>query len=93
MLTPELMSGLIKAGVRFHQLSNGDDLLESQFYELNGAGGVHTHAPNAPAAKTKVAPFPEFASEPGVPADVKNLVATPLGKDKHNINGWFVRPR
>lgn len=80
-------------GPRFHTLPNGDKLLESQFYVLNDHGGVHTHAPNAPAAKAKVAPFPEFASDVGVPADVKNLVATPLGKDTHNINGWFVRPR
>ena len=93
MLTPELLSGLINAGVRFHQLPNGDELLESQFYELNGYGGVHAHAPNTQTAKTKVASFPEFASDVGVPADVKNLVATPLGKDKHHINGWFVRPR
>ncbi len=93
MLTPELLNGLKKAGVRFHQLSNGDELLESQFYVLNGVGGIHTHAPNIKKAKAKVASFSEFTSDSGVPADEKNLVATPLGQDKHMINGWFVRTK
>ena len=90
MLTPELLNGLKNARVRFHQLPNGDELAESQYYVWNGVGGIHTHASSIPRAKVKVASFPELASGPGVPANGDDLVATPLHQDESKINGWFV---